>query len=340
MKAAQQHQNSPESGAAQAVPDEPAIYQIPPELGGKRLDAALAILLPQYSRSRIQQWIKDGSVTLAGRKARARDPVAEGQNVEVRLPDATLADGTPPQAQDIALDILHEDESVIVVNKPAGLVVHPGAGTPDGTLQNALLYHAPELTRVPRAGLVHRLDKDTSGVMVIARSDAAHRHLTLQIANRLAAREYLALVHGVVISGATIDKPLGRHPSDRKRMAAVSRGRRAVTHYRVGARYRRHSQLKVRLETGRTHQIRVHLAHVGFPVVGDPVYGGRRRNPSACTEELRQRLANFRRQALHAWRLTLTHPESETQITWQAPVPADFELLQNAMVTDVLDGTA
>jgi 23S rRNA pseudouridine1911/1915/1917 synthase len=234
----------------------------------------------------------------------------------------------------LPLEVLFKDRQLLIINKPAGLVVHPGAGNPSHTLQNALLALDPRLAHVPRAGIVHRLDKDTSGLLVVARTPEAHTALVAQLAARTVGREYLAVCTGVMTAGGTIDQPIGRHKSARTRMSVRADGRAAVTHYRVVQRWRAHTLVRVTLETGRTHQIRVHLAHQGFPVVGDPVYGGRRRLPAGCTPALAAQLAAFPRQALHAARLTLTHPKSQREMSWEAPLPADMHELLAALAAD------
>ncbi|ABI57892.1 23S rRNA pseudouridine(1911/1915/1917) synthase RluD [Alkalilimnicola ehrlichii MLHE-1] len=291
---------------------------------GQRLDQALAALLPDYSRSRIQQWIREGAVRLEGTAPRPRDKVAAGQQVTIR---AELEEEQRVSAEPIPLRIQYEDRHLLVIDKPAGLVVHPGAGNREGTLQNALLHHDPQLAELPRSGIVHRLDKDTSGLMVVARSLAAHTALVAQLQARSVRREYLALVNGCPVAGGTVEAPIGRHPRDRKRMAVVERGRPATTHYRVEERLAAHTLLRCFLETGRTHQIRVHMAHAGYPLVGDPVYGGRLRLPPRATEAQRQALRAFQRQALHAARLALDHPESGERLSWEAPLPEDMAAL-------------
>jgi 23S rRNA pseudouridine1911/1915/1917 synthase len=239
------------------------------------------------------------------------------------------------QAQDLPLDVVYADASILVINKPAGIVVHPAAGNQDGTLVNALLHYDPSLAEVPRAGIVHRLDKDTSGLLVVARTLQAQASLVRQLQARTVFREYVALVQGVLVAGGSVDAPLGRHPVDRKRMAVVGNGREAITHYRVNTRYRAHTLIDVKLETGRTHQIRVHMAHVGNPLVGDPVYGGRARLPKQATPELVAALQGFRRQALHARRLELEHPESGEWLGWEVPIPADFLDLLTLLEADI-----
>ena len=310
---------------------EPRCCRIPAAYAGRRLDQALAELLPEYSRSRLQQWIKAGHVALDGRMVRPREPVSGGEWVTVTPPQEPE---TVEQAQAIPLAIRYEDDELLVIDKPAGLVVHPAAGNPDGTLVNALLHYAPELAALPRAGLVHRLDKDTSGLLVVARSRRAHTSLVAQLQTRTLEREYQAVVTGVMTAGGRIEAPIGRHPIDRKRMAVVANGRLAVTHYRVLQRFRAHTRLWLKLETGRTHQIRVHLAHLRYPLVGDPVYGGRRHIPAGLSEPCRAILQAFPRQALHAARLALTHPGSGERLHWQAELPADMVELLTALVED------
>jgi len=304
---------------------------IPEHLEGQRLDQALVELVPDYSRSRLQQWIRGGQVTLDDRVPRVRERVHCGDTVRI---DAEMTSESTFAAEAIALDLIHEDDHLLVINKPPGLVVHPAAGNPDGTLLNALLYHDPGLAALPRAGIVHRLDKDTSGLMVVARTLVAHTRLAEAMQERRIRREYLAVVNGVLTAGGRIEAPIGRHPVDRKRMAVVAGGRVAVTHYRVIERYRAHTLVRVRLETGRTHQIRVHMAHIRCPVVGDPVYGGRLRLPRGAGDPLKNALRDFRRQALHAQRLELVHPESGELMAWEAPLPADMEMLIGLLQTD------
>ena len=310
----------------------PTIIEVSAELTGIRLDLALARLLPEYSRSRIRQWIDDGLVQVAGRSRRPRDLVLAGERISIRVPGPVLALDAVPQAMD--LEIVHEDEAIFVVNKPVGLVVHPGAGNPDGTLQNALLARDPRLAGIPRAGIVHRLDKDTSGLLVIARTLTAQTALVRQLAERSVRRGYEAVCVGVLTSGGTVEAPIARHRVDRKRMSVRADGREAVTHYRVIERFRGHTHLKVELETGRTHQIRVHLAHVTAPVVGDPVYGGRLRIPRGATPALATALREFKRQALHAARLELDHPLTAERIGWSAALPRDLADLLKTLRAD------
>lgn len=305
--------------------------RIPEQHAGERFDQALAVLFAEHSRARLQQWIRDGHITLDGAVVKPRVKIFGGERVLGRCPVETRSHDRP-QALDLA--IVHEDEALLVIDKPAGLVVHPAAGNRDGTLVNALLHHAPELAALPRAGLVHRLDKETSGLLVVARTLAAHTALVGQLQARRVSREYRAVVTGVMASGGTVDAPIGRHPVDRKRMAVVAGGKPAVTHYRVTARFRAHSDLRVRLETGRTHQIRVHLAHVHYPILGDPVYGGPPRLPPGMDPALADRVRGFRRQALHAERLGLEHPLSGEWCEWESPLPADMRELLNALMMD------
>ena len=305
---------------------------IPEQAAGKRLDQVLAGLFPRYSRSRLQQWTKQGQVLVDGKPATVRQRVLGGEAVEIR---AELQEEGAVEPENIALDIVYQDQQVLVINKPAGLVVHPAAGNRAGTLQNALLYLDPSLATVPRAGIVHRLDKDTSGLMVVARTLEAHTSLVGQLQARSVSREYLALVHTVLTAGGTVDAPIGRHPKDRLRMAVVESGKPAVSHYRVLERFAAHTLVQVRLETGRTHQIRVHMAHIHCPLVGDPVYGGRLRIPRGASERLREALQGFRRQALHARRLAFVHPQSGENVSWEVEPPADFTALLDVVRSEV-----
>ncbi len=304
----------------------------PRDWAGERVDKALARLFPQYSRAAFQGWIRSGQVRVEGIVPRRRDKVRGGEAVEVR---AALAVETPWRAQDLPLELVYEDESVLVVNKPPGVVVHPGAGNREGTLLNALLHHDPGLAALPRAGIVHRLDKDTSGLLVVARSLAACHRLAAQIRRRCFQREYLAVVCGVMTGGGTVEAPIGRHPVQRTRMAVREGGRAAVSHYRVLERFRAHTLIRVTLETGRTHQIRVHMAHLRHPLVGDPVYGGRLRLPPACAPALATALRAFRRQALHAARLCITHPDSGEALCWEVPPPSEMADLLAALRDDL-----
>ena len=355
---------------------------IPDEMRGQRLDVALAALVPDYSRSRLQQWIRAGQVTLDSHVAQVRQKVTGGEQVRV---DAELQEQTRSAPEPIELDVVYADDDLLVINKPAGLVVHPAAGTmpgsvgpgqirlsarasplrrttgspgarplawsagraglvvhpaagnPAGTLLNALLHYDAGLVNLPRAGIVHRLDKSTTGLLVVARNLIAHHHLVNALQERSVRREYLAVVNGVLTAGGCVEAPIGRHPVDRKRMAVSPGGKEAITHYRVEQRYRAHTLVRVRLETGRTHQIRVHMAHIHSPITGDPVYGGRLRLPAGATPELNEMLGNFRRQALHATRLELVHPGSGELISWEAAMPADLQQLVEALAADAAE---
>ena len=304
--------------------------EVPPELDGERLDQAAARLFPDYSRSRLQTWIKTGELLVEGGQRRPRDKVNEGDALVV---EAQLVVEVGWQAQEIPLDVIHEDESILVLNKPAGLVVHPAAGHADGTLVNALLARVPELAQLPRAGIVHRLDMDTSGIMVVARTLSAHHHLVAQLQARTVKREYCAVCIGAMTGGGTVDAPMGRHPKQRKKMAVLSAGGKpAITHYRVTRRFANHTRIAVNLETGRTHQIRVHMAYRHYPLVGDATYGGRPRIPKGASGELIDMLRGFPRQALHAQVLGLVHPESGEEMRFECPLPEDIIAL-----LDVLD---
>jgi len=297
---------------------------VPGKSAGRRLDQVAAELFPQFSRSRIQGWIRTGQLTADGRTCRPSAKLAGGELLEL---DAEIRLETKVLAEDIPLDVLHADEHVLVLDKPAGLVVHPGSGNPGGTLQNALLHFDPELAALPRSGIVHRLDKDTSGVMVVARTLLAHKQLVDAIHARAVKREYRAIVIGDVPVGGTVIAPIGRHARDRIRMAVVNGGKPAVTHYRVLDRFNGFSLLQVKLETGRTHQIRVHMAHSGYALVGDRLYGGRGRIPPGLSEGLIETIRTFPRQALHARKLAFIHPQSGQECSVEAPVPADLQKL-------------
>lgn len=304
---------------------------VPDSAAGRRFDAVLAELFPEFSRSRLAEWIKSGDALLNGEPARPRDPVRGGENVQLQVVLETQTHSLP---QDIPLSVLYEDDQVFVIDKPAGLVVHPGAGNPDGTLVNGLLYRDPALSALPRAGVVHRLDKDTSGVMVVARTLQAQTALVEQLSARAVHRQYLAVVVGALVSGGTANLGIDRHPRDRLKMAVREDGRDAVTHYRLRERFRAHTALECRLETGRTHQIRVHMAHLKHAIVGDPLYGGALKLPKGATEELIAELRGFKRQALHAETLEFLHPVSGEQVRVSAPVPADLQRLMNALRVD------
>jgi 23S rRNA pseudouridine1911/1915/1917 synthase len=302
-----------------------------PELAGLRLDQALARALPQYSRARLQDWLEAGAIEVDGRRLRAKDKVFGGEHVHI---EARLEVDQQVAPEAMPLEIVFKDRALLVINKPPGLVVHPGAGNAHHTLQNALLALDPKLALVPRAGLVHRLDKDTSGLLVVARTPEAHTAVVAALAEREVERHYIALCTGVMTGGGTIDEPIGRHRSQRTKMAVRSDGRPSVTHYRLMRRFRAHTLVNVQLESGRTHQIRVHLAHIGYPVVGDPVYGGRRRIPAGARSELVAALEDFKRQALHAARLKLAHPTTGEEMEWEAPLPEDMARLVKVLEAD------
>ena len=293
------------------------------EMAGMRLDQAAAELFPEYSRSRLQKWIKSGGLLVDGRASKPTYKVMGGEQLQLEAEAEPLGVVVP---QDIPLDIIHADDDLLVLNKPAGLVVHPAAGNPDGTLQNALLFFDPKMDSLPRSGIVHRLDKETSGVMVVARSLRAHTTLVQQLQSREMSRVYRALVLGDIVAGGTVDAPIGRHPRDRKRMAVVPSGKPAVSHYRVLQRYGEFTYLRVSLESGRTHQIRVHMAHIGHPLAGDPVYG-RKPKRGSLEEPVYEAVRTFPRQALHAHTLTLVHPASGEKMKFRAPLSEDFALL-------------
>jgi 23S rRNA pseudouridine1911/1915/1917 synthase len=305
---------------------------IPIELAGRRFDQALAELFPDYSRSRLSAWIKSGAALLDGAPVAPRHIVHGGEAVALQV---RMEREIGAQAEAIPLAIVHEDADVIVVDKPPGLVVHPGAGNPAGTLQNALLHHDPGLAEIPRGGIVHRLDKDTSGLMVVARSLRAHTALVEQLSARDVHRQYAAIVYGAMVAGGRVDAPIGRHPHDRLKQAVRDDGREAVTHYRVRERFRTMTLVECRLETGRTHQIRVHMAHVRHPLVGDAQYGGLLKLPKGASAELADALRGFRRQALHAERLEFLHPASGKTVAFEAALPADMAALAAALREDM-----
>ncbi|NVZ07905.1 23S rRNA pseudouridine(1911/1915/1917) synthase RluD [Allochromatium humboldtianum] len=305
------------------------------DLAGGRLDRVLAQLLPEFSRGRLQQWIEAGQVLVDDRPCRVRDKVWGGESIRIEA-ELAVVDEHRPQA--IALDLVYEDEHLLVIDKPAGLVVHPAAGNPDGTLLNALLHHAPELATLPRAGIVHRLDKDTTGLMVVARTLQAHCALVEQLQRRIVHREYRALVLGTLVAGGRVEAPIGRHPTQRVKMAVVGNGREAITHYRVLESYPGHTLLAVELETGRTHQIRVHMTHIHHPLVGDTTYGARPRPPRGCHPELAAALQSFPRQALHAIRLGLIHPATGAEMQWEVPMAPDLDALLELFRREVADG--
>jgi 23S rRNA pseudouridine1911/1915/1917 synthase len=308
--------------------------RVPEELAGMRLDQCLAEIFPNYSRSKLQLWIKSGRVLVDGEAIKGRDKLDGGEEIELDAePEMVIEDN----AEDIPLNIVYEDDAILIINKPAGLVVHPAVGNWSGTLVNALLHHAPQLATLPRAGIVHRIDKDTSGLLMIAKTLQAHTSLVEQLQERSIEREYLALVKGWMTAGGCVDEPIGRHPVDRKRNAVRRDGKEAITHYRLEQRFKRHTLIRVKLETGRTHQIRVHMSHINYPLVGDQVYGGRFQMPADCNPALAEAFRNFKRQALHAARLGLEHPETGEYMEWEAPMPADMQNLIDLLTANELD---
>jgi 23S rRNA pseudouridine1911/1915/1917 synthase len=305
--------------------------EVPYEMGGQRLDQVAALLFAEHSRSRLSAWIKEGLLTVDGAVVRPRDIVHGGALLALKAEQEAQGEWI---AQDIALNIVYEDEQILVIDKPAGLVVHPAAGHADGTLLNALLHHVPDIINVPRAGIVHRLDKDTTGLMVVAKTLEAQTRLVDQLQKRTVSRIYECIVIGVITAGGKINAPIGRSSSQRQRMAVSDGGKPAVSHYRVLERFRSHTHSRVKLETGRTHQIRVHMSHIGYPLVGDPVYGGRFRIPPAANLNMVQTLKEFPRQALHARFLELDHPISGVRMKWQSPLPDDFVWLLTLLRQD------
>ncbi len=313
--------------------ESPIIKNISEDDAGKRLDVVLAQLFPEYSRSRLKIWIEQGQVLVNGQTAKPKYKIAGDE--ELQLTVQSIESEESCVAEDIPLNIVHQDESIIVINKSADFVVHPAAGHYSGTVMNALLHFDPSLAEIPRAGIVHRLDKDTTGVMVVARNLRAHKYLVDQIQKHEVVREYQAVVFGVLTGGGMVDQPIGRHPRDRIKMAVRENGRAAITHYRLLKRFREHSHIKVQLETGRTHQIRVHMSHLRHPIVGDPVYAGRHRVPAGALPELLEYLQHFKRQALHAWRLSFSHPESGEDVSYEAPLPDDMQQLLTLLENDL-----
>jgi 23S rRNA pseudouridine1911/1915/1917 synthase len=304
-------------------------FRIEKHHAGNRLDQALQQLLPDYSRSKIQQWIQHGFVCINQEQCKPRQKVYSGDLIDLDVPEqAKISD----QPQAIEFGVLHQDEDIFVVNKPANLVVHPAAGHQDGTLVNGLLARDSRLQQLPRAGIVHRLDKDTTGVMVVARNLTAHSWLVEQLQQRLVKREYVALTQGVVTAGRSIETGIGRHPQNRKKMAVLNGGKAAITHFQVARKFGHYSLVKLQLETGRTHQIRVHMAHINYPLLGDTVYAGRARIPAGVDDTLRQVIQGFKRQALHAERLSFEHPRSHEMVSFAAPLPEDFQGLLDALI--------
>lgn len=299
-------------------------FVVPPELSGFRLDHVLSELMPEYSRSRLQQWIKAEQVSINGVFLKSKEKVKIHDLIEVRAELEEQGDWLP---ENIELTIVFEDEHIIIVNKPAGMVVHPAAGNYSGTMVNALLAHYPEIVSVPRAGIVHRLDKDTTGLMVVAKNLSAHAHIVDQLQTRAMGREYEAVVSGQMTGGGTVNEPIARSTKNRKKMAVSPFGKPAITHYRLLQRFKAHSHIRVKLETGRTHQIRVHMAHIHFPLVGDSTYAGRLKIPAGASETVKNELRQFPRQALHAKKITLLHPASGQEMSWESELPDDMQQL-------------
>jgi 23S rRNA pseudouridine1911/1915/1917 synthase len=305
---------------------------IPDDLNGMRLDQALARMFPEFSRGQLTKWIKAGDVSVDNHQLRPRDSVTGGEQVTINTTLEIQDDSW--QAEAISLDIVYEDDDVIILNKPAGMVVHPGAGNQQGTLVNALLAHAPQLANIPRAGIVHRIDKATTGLLMVAKTLQAHNSLVSQLQARTVVREYQAIAVGVMTAGGTVDEPIGRHHIDRKRMAISQSGKPAVTHYRVEQRFRAHTHIRCKLETGRTHQIRVHMAHIRHPLLGDPVYGGRFKIPKGMSEKCREAIQSFRRQALHAGVLGFSHPTTGEDMRWEIDLPTDMQQILDELAED------
>jgi len=301
---------------------------IPERMTGQRLDVALSEMLPDYSRSKIITWIKSGEALINHKPFKPKDKVNGSEMVELTISQKQNNDWV---GEDIPLNVIFEDDDIIVLNKAVGLVTHPGAGNWSGTLANALLHYEPKLATLDRAGIVHRLDKNTSGLMVVARNEKSQKYLVEQLQKHSVSREYSAIVYGHMVAGGTIDEPIGRDTKDRVKQAVSSHGKEAVTHYRVIDRYQNHTHIKAILETGRTHQIRVHLSHIGYPLMGDPMYGGKVRFPKKADVILKEAIVNFKRQALHARKLTLTHPISGELMSWKAPLPEDMLALLDVL---------
>lgn len=299
-------------------------FTIPAEYAGKRIDQVIAQMLTDYSRARIQGWILSGNILVNGAQVKPRDKISGGEQVDLKV---VVEVAGAWEAEDIPLSIAHLDEDLIIVNKPIGLVVHPGAGVKDGTLVNALLHHYPELAALPRAGIIHRLDKNTSGLLIVARSIRAHTKLVKMMARREIHRIYIAIVNGVMTSGGTVDAPLARHHFHRLKRAVVESGKEAITHFRILERFQLHTLIQCELETGRTHQIRVHMAHIGFPILGDMVYGSNSKLPAQLSDDEKQTIKRFKRQALHATQLHFDHPITEEPLVFDCPMPADMQAL-------------
>ena len=304
---------------------------VPDDLGAKRFDQIAAACFPDFSRARLQEWIKSGDLLVDGEQRKPKEKLVGGETLSLSV---VVEDAEHWEAEEIPLAIVYEDDDILVINKPAGLVVHPAAGNRSGTLLNGLLFHCPDLASVPRAGIVHRLDKDTTGLMVVAKNLAAHTDLVAQLQERSVSREYEAITYGVMTAGGTVDQPIGRHATNRLKMAVTAGGKPSVTHYRVLQKYRNHTHIRCKLETGRTHQIRVHMSHIRYPLFGDETYAGRLRLPKGCGEEMIEQLRSFRRQALHARRLGLIHPATGEFMEWEAPLPDDMVSLLALLAED------
>ncbi len=306
--------------------------EVPIDLAGKRFDHVAAQLFPEYSRARLQTWIKEGALTLNGEALKPKDKVQGGTIAKLYVQLEPEADH---QAEDIPIDVVYEDDDILVINKAAGMVVHPAAGNRTGTLLNAILHHAPECAALPRSGIVHRLDKDTTGLMVVAKSLQAHADLVAQLHDRTVGREYEAITMGTMTGGGKLENQMGRHPKHRQKMAVVKAGgKEAITHYRVLQRFGHHTHIRVKLETGRTHQIRVHMAHLRYPLVGDVTYAGRQKVPAGATEALLEQLRSFPRQALHAKALALFHPITGEAMQWEVDLPSDMAHLLEILKRD------
>ncbi|WBA80215.1 23S rRNA pseudouridine(1911/1915/1917) synthase RluD [Endozoicomonas sp. GU-1] len=304
---------------------------VPDDQGGRRFDQIAAACFPEFSRARLQEWIREGFLVVDGDARKPKEKLYGGEQLSLSVevqPEGQWA------AENIPLDVVYQDNHIMVINKPAGLVVHPAAGNYTGTLLNALLYHYPDNAALPRAGIVHRLDKDTTGLMVVARSLAAHTDLVAQLQDRTVHREYEAVVRGVMTGGGVVDAPIGRHPQNRLKMAVVRGGKPSVTHYRVVKRYKAHTHIRLNLQTGRTHQIRVHMSHQHFPLVGDDLYGGGLKLPKSCPAALEAVLRAFRRQALHARQLGLIHPATGEYMEWEVPLTDDFQMLLDSLAAN------
>ncbi len=305
--------------------------RVPSEYTGKRFDQILPLLFSDYSRSRLTAWIKEGAVLVDGKQLKPREKLFGGEVISI---DVVIEDLENHEPEDIDIEVVYEDDHILIVNKPAGLVVHPAVGNRTGTLLNALLFHYPNIGQVPRAGIVHRLDMDTTGLMVVAKTIQAQTDLVTQLQDRSMGREYEAVTFGVMTGGGCVEEPIGRHATNRLKMAVITMGKEAVTHYRLLEKFRAHSHVRLKLETGRTHQIRVHMSHINYPLVGDQTYGGRARLPKGIEEETVSKLRNFKRQALHAKKLELWHPATGEQMSWEIDLPDDFTELLEVLAED------